>query len=80
MKMNIHFDLKIAQIEMLYKAVLCVLKNDGIQFDDKHENLWNQIITYTETDSSDLLDLIEFFYQQIKENTQYDEFDKEDDE
>ncbi len=58
--------------EMLYKAMLCVLKNDGISFDDKHDDLWNQIITYTETESADLLDFIDPFYQYIKVNTQND--------
>lgn len=71
-------NLNIQVAEMVYKAMLCVLKNDGIPFDDKHDKLWNQITTYTETESADLLDIIEPFYQEIKTNTQYDEFDKED--
>lgn len=73
-------ELNIPKSEMIYKAMLCVLKNDGVPFDEKHEVLWHQIVEYTDTESSDLLDLIDPFYDEIKANTQYDEFDKEKDE
>lgn len=72
-----YVDLNITDMESIYKAMLCVLKSYDIEFDDKHQDLWHQIID-TQRDPNELLPLLEPFYETIKANTQYPDDEKED--
>ena len=66
------------QSEMLFKAILYVLDNEKVEYDQNYGELKEQIIRYTENEVTDLLDLLEIFYKVIKDNTNYDELDRED--
>lgn len=77
--MTAKFELPTMQCEMIFQAILDVLEKGEIEYDQKYNQLREQIRSYRETDITDLLDLLEPFYQKIKNNTNYDELDREDD-
>jgi hypothetical protein len=64
-------ELPTIQIETIFKAMLHVLDGEKIVYDQKYAELKEQIINYKETDVTDLLDILEPFYQMIKNNTKY---------
>lgn len=76
--MNCKFELPTMQSEMVFQAILEVLDKGEIEYEQKYDELREQIRCYRETDITDLLDLLEPLFQFIKNDTNYDELDGED--
>lgn len=71
MKLN---ELPTIQSEMLFEALLYVLKKENIEYEKKYDELREQIIRH---DVTDLLDLLEPFYQTIKNDSNNEEYEQE---
>lgn len=64
-------EMNITQFEQIYKSCLLTLKEYKIEYGEKHEQLLNTIISYTETDAVDLLDVIEPLHDLIYNHENY---------
>lgn len=63
--------MNITQLEQIYKSCLLTLRENKIEYSLKHEELLNTIISYTETDAIDLLDVIEPLHDLIYNHENY---------
>ncbi|MCL1696290.1 hypothetical protein [Lysinibacillus sp. BPa_S21] len=63
--------MNITQLEQIYKSCLLTLREYKIPYSEKHEELLNTIISYTETDAVDLLDVIEPLHELIYNHENY---------
>lgn len=63
--------MNITYLELLYKSCLLTLREYKINYAEKHEELLNTIISYTDTDAVDLLHVIDFLHKQISEHEDY---------
>jgi|GEM_PF-5634755 len=67
--MNI--EMNITQLEQIYKSCLHTLRDYSIKYSEKHEELLNTIISYTESDAVELLDVIEPLHDLIYNHENY---------
>lgn len=70
------------QLEAFFKSMLYVLHDEGIEIDEKYDDLHNAMLSHSphNHESADLADMLESVYNSIVINTDYLEKEKEEDE
>lgn len=63
--------MNITVLELLYKSCLLTLRDNKINYAEKHEELLNTIISYIDTDEVELLSVIESLHEQIYNHENY---------
>ena len=63
--------MSITQLEQIYKSCLHTLRDYNIKYSEKHEEMLNTIISFTETDAVELLDVIEPLHDLIYNHENY---------
>ena len=60
-------NLKQIALEMIYKSILYTMRKEGVEFDEKHEEMANALCySHPETDVIDLPDMADEIYELLK--------------